>query len=377
MEKRYKIAVFFLLESLFISFGAICDTRTENIDVFLVLDKSLSMVEEIEAVKTYVNSAVIDRILIPGDRIVCLAFYGEAKIIIDETVQTESDKESLKKRINSIQADGRFTDIGNALDMLKQTVDRYSDSPRRKFLLLITDGKQEAPPQSKYYSPDGSFNHQFLENTKIMQRGGWKIHVLGLGSAQTAKEIAQELAGTYAEIEGKPDQESIERETKDFLSSIELVSPFSMSNITKSGRAVLSFTVKSTGYSEEQALTIQELWCSMESSTLNILESPFTVSIPPGKEVTVQVPVLLPTNLEPGQHEATLRLTFDGRTVLVPSYGTVTVNVNGFFKNNILYTLGGVIILAILIVVVRIVRNIIMRKREEDEEAHKIPIKNK
>ena len=41
-----------------------CDDRDENIDVFIVLDKSLSMVEEIGSVRDYVQDTLVDEIII-------------------------------------------------------------------------------------------------------------------------------------------------------------------------------------------------------------------------------------------------------------------------------------------------------------------------
>ncbi len=365
MEKMFKISLFLILTTLIVTCWGFCDTRTENIDVFLVLDKSLSMVEEIEAVKSYINSSVIDRILIPGDHFIGIAFYGEAKILVEATVQTGEDKDVLKKKIGNVLADGRFTDIGNALDTLKTTVDSYGTSGRRRFLLLITDGKQEAPPESIYYSPDGSFNHQFLENTKIIQKEGWKIHILGIGSAQVAKEIAKELSGTYAEIEGQVDGDSLESENADFLSTIDLVSPVSVTDVPQDGKARIGFKVKSSGYSEDRTLTVEELWCEMQSSSQNILESPYSVLIPPGTEVSVTIPVRFSSLPEAGQHKASLRFIFDGRTVFVPAYAETMVTVNGFFKNNLLYVIGAAILLVLLIVVFIIIRNVIEKKKEE------------
>jgi hypothetical protein len=365
MKKMFKISLFLILTTLIVPFGGFCDTRTENIDVFLVLDKSLSMVEEIEAVKSY-NKFVSYRPHTHSRR----PFYRNSFLRRSENScrrdrADREDKDVLKKKIGNVLADGRFTDIGNALDTLKTTVDSYGTSGRRRFLLLITDGKQEAPPESIYYSKDGSFNHQFLENTKIIQKEGWKIHILGIGSAQVAKEIAKELSGTYAEIEGQVDGDSLTSENADFLSTIDLVSPVSVTDVPKDGKARIGFRVKSSGYSEDRTLTIEELWCEMQSSSQNILESPYSVLIPPGTEVEVTIPVRFSSLPEAGQHKASLRFIFDGRTVFVPAYAETMVTVNGFFKNNLLYIIGAAILLVLLIVVFIIIRNAIEKKKEE------------
>ena len=148
------------------------DTRTSNIDVVIALDKSLSMETKIGAVEAWVNSSIIDQLLIPGDFLVVVAFYGKAEVIISQQVKDDADKQTLKQKISQVKGNGSFTDIGNALDVVKaQVAERESDG-REKYVLLLTDGIQEAPATSKYYSKNGQFNHEFLANTKTIQEKG-------------------------------------------------------------------------------------------------------------------------------------------------------------------------------------------------------------
>ena len=139
------LAVFFILAGTFVN----ADEREEPVDVIIALDKSLSMVEEIDAVKEYVRTTIIDQLLIPGDFLTVVAFYGKTQIPISAFLKTNKEKDNLSAAISRIEADGRFTDIGNALDVLASELEKQSDPDRKKYLLLITDGKQEAPPESK------------------------------------------------------------------------------------------------------------------------------------------------------------------------------------------------------------------------------------
>ena len=204
------LAVFFILAGTF----ANADEREEPVDVIIALDKSLSMIEEIDAVKEYVRTAIIDQLLIPGDFLTVVAFFGKTQIPISAFLKTNKEKDNLSATISRIEADGRFTDIGNALDVLAAELEKQSDPDRKKYLLLITDGKQEAPPESKYYSPDGSFNHEFLANTRIIQMKGWKIHVLGIGTEHAARELAEQLSGKYSEVSSEPTSEELAAKTK-------------------------------------------------------------------------------------------------------------------------------------------------------------------
>ena len=192
MNKKAIFLFFFCFLSLLSISGLFADQRAENLEIYLVLDKSLSMVEEIEAVKEYVIEQIIEKIVIKGDYFLLIPFYGSTDNSFNGYISSRIELEDLHNRILNIQADGRFTDIGNALNTLRSKI-KSENKSTRKYMLLITDGKQEAPLNSPFYSPDGSFNHEFLENTKEIQKSGWKIVVLGIGTESAAKEIAKEL----------------------------------------------------------------------------------------------------------------------------------------------------------------------------------------
>src|SRR5579864_8154337 len=120
------------------------DVRKDNIDVIIALDKSLSMVDKEAAVKDWVATSIVDKLLIPGDYIVVVAFYGKADVIISQAVTGDADKKAIRDTISQISGNGRFTDIGNALDVLKEQVASRESDGRGKYVLLLTDGIQEA-----------------------------------------------------------------------------------------------------------------------------------------------------------------------------------------------------------------------------------------
>ena len=259
MQKKWQRGFFFILIILLPFIPLFGDERTENIDVFVVLDKSLSMVEEIEAVKSYVNESIVREVLMPGDFLVLIAFYGQAERLIVQQMNNQADRAKFEKEVGAILANGRFTDIGNALDALRSAIDEFRHEERRGYLLLITDGKQEAPPESRYYSEDGSFNHAFLENTRTIQKEGWKIHILGIGTASAAKEIAEELSGTYTEITEEPTQELLEKTTEEFLGRIEVAGTPSLKPVGKSGKSELSMDISSVMYESVRSVTIRQV----------------------------------------------------------------------------------------------------------------------
>ena len=373
---------FFLVVCLF---SLSSDERTENIDVFIVLDKSLSMVEEIEAVKSYVTSSLIQDVLIPGDFLVLIAFYGQAETLIVQEMTDKGVQSAFAESVSKITADGRYTDIGNALDALQTAVSKYRHKNRREYLLLITDGKQEAPPGSKYYSEDGSFNHAFLENTRTIQKEGWKIHILGIGTASAAREIAEELSGGYTEITEKPTEEVLKETTNEFLGRLEVKGSPVLADLAADGTSTLSLAVKSIMFSETKSIIIKRInLSSRPTGNISILERPFTASVPAEETIGFEIPVQFPRDVPKGTYEGTITVVFDGDTVFVPAVMDVSFSVKGFFGNNI--WLIPVISLAVLVLIALVIllvfrgslnRGITFRFHVDSKPAHKGPVKLK
>jgi len=342
-----------LLLVLFISITSIigADDRIDPIDVFLIVDKSLSMEEEIGAVKNYINKSVVDEVLIPGDNFIVIVFYGKAEVLISGAVP--ENKDSIALEISRIVADGHFTDIGNALDTLRVSLTESGVEGRRKYLLLITDGIQEAPPESRYYSPDGSFNHEFLENTKEILKEGWKIHILGIGSATAAKEIAQELSGTYSEVSEAPSEEELADQTREFLGMVELQDSPSLAAVGKSGKSNMKIELASSGYSESREITIMQIDLQLpDNASQSLLDKPFTFAIPAEDTMSVNIPVYFQSIPEPGDYAGNVVFVFTGDTAFSPAVAAVEYRVKGFFGNNIWVFPVGAVALALLALLV-------------------------
>ncbi|UCF97133.1 MAG: VWA domain-containing protein [Spirochaetaceae bacterium] len=354
-----KIRRFFLILlvfSLYLPFSAAADEREEPIDVIIALDKSKSMAEndKIEAVKEYVNSYIIDELLIEGDFFLVVAFYGQTEIPISVTISGDEDKERAKAIIAQLLGDGVYTDIGNALDVLGEQVEKYSRPDRKKHLLLITDGIQEAPPESKYYSPDGSFNHEFLENTKTIQMKGWKVHILGVGIGEEARKLADELAGTYTDLSEQPTVEELMEKTGEFLSALEVSGPVTMAPVDYRGRSRVALSVESKGYTDERTVVISGLRLTLpDGMERNILADPASFTFAPDSTTDLAISVRIPEPVEVGDQSGSLRFEFSGEDRFLPVVSQVDYHVNSFFENFwwwMLIALAVLILLVLLIV---------------------------
>jgi len=155
------------------------ETRSANIDVILLIDKSLSMRDAIGSLKNYAAGEIIGPILMPGDRLIVETFYGSIDRLYAGTVRSEEDKATIVRSLNAIAADGRFTDIGKALDRGQADIEELGQPDRPKYMLLLTDERQEAPEGTKYYSPDYRLKHPALQYIKRQDLGSFRAITVG------------------------------------------------------------------------------------------------------------------------------------------------------------------------------------------------------
>lgn len=330
---------------------AAADTRTENIDVVVALDRSLSMEKKVDAVKSYVTTYLVDQVLIPGDRFVVVAFYGKTELLVNQLITGEADKAAVRKAIAAVRGNGRYTDIGNALDELQRQVAPLEEDGRKKFILLLTDGIQEAPPTSRYWSRDGTFNHAFLANTKTIQKKGWKIQILGIGTDTAARDLARELDGSYNEITDTLSVDALQRTTEGLFGKLALDGAVTARPVAADGASALSFLLRSEGYTEEARVTIEGIAAQVGSlSAPSILEQSFTFTARPTGLTRVTVPVRFPPGMPAGTSSAVLSFTFGAGERFAPSEAAVSLRVMGWIGNNPWIVAAAAVVLAAIVV---------------------------
>lgn len=193
------LSIIFL--QLFLALLCYSDTREDPIDLILLIDKSKSMDIHLENVKKYIASDVIGKFIQTNDSVSILLFYGKTDLLLSEHVKNEAEKRLVIQKLNTIKPNGSYTDIGNALDELGKILEKDTNPERKKYILLVTDEKQEAPPESKYFKENGSFKHQFLTYTAKKEVQGFFVITVGIGIDEKIASKADILIKTLKEAE--------------------------------------------------------------------------------------------------------------------------------------------------------------------------------
>jgi len=143
--------------------------------------------------KEYVAGQVLGPILVPGDRLIVELVYGKIERLLSMDVASEADKAKAIRAIRGVAADGRFTDLGRALDAAKRDLDELGRPERPKYVLMITDERQEAPSGSPYQSTDFTLSHPSLEYVKKIDLGNFRAVTVGLQVGDKVAQAAPEV----------------------------------------------------------------------------------------------------------------------------------------------------------------------------------------
>lgn len=173
--------------------GSASERTSGSLDVILLLDKSLSMAPFFGEVKSYVAGQVLGPILEPGDRLVVELVYGKVQRLYSGTIASEAEKAAAIRAIRAVKADGPFTDLGKALDAAKRDADELGMPERPKYVLLVTDERQEAPAGSPYRSPDYRLRHPALEFIRRVDLGRFRAIAVGLQVGAKVAEAAPNM----------------------------------------------------------------------------------------------------------------------------------------------------------------------------------------
>jgi len=176
------------------------EAREASLDVILLVDKSLSMVDAIGGVKKYLAGEVVGPLLLPGDRLIIEVFYGKIERLFAGTIRGEEDKAKAIRSLNGLVADGRFTDIGAVLDRAEADLAELGEAGRPKYVLLLTDERQEAPYGTKYYAPDYKLRHSALEYVRKVDLGPFRAITVGFGVGAKVEAAAPGVMKLLVEL---------------------------------------------------------------------------------------------------------------------------------------------------------------------------------
>ncbi|AIN93038.1 vWA domain-containing protein [Treponema putidum] len=206
MKIKKLIFIFLLLSGILFNLNA--GERTVPVDMIIMIDKSLSMQEagKFDSLKQWVLDELVDQIITYGDWISIYQFYENPEHLLSIEVKDRNDTDKIINTINSILPNGRFTDVGKALDKIQEAINERTENGRYKVLLMLTDLEQDAPITSKYGGKQKKFSSPYLIESRIIKHDNWYEITVDMGLQDRVVKTSKAL---FSDIIKNDDKERL------------------------------------------------------------------------------------------------------------------------------------------------------------------------
>lgn len=202
---KFKKLIFIFLLSAGVLFNLNAGERTMPVDMIIMIDKSLSMQDpgRFDSLQQWVLDELIGEIIINGDWISIYQFYESPEHLISIEVKGKEDTAKIIKTIREIQPNGRFTDVGKALDKIQEAVNERGENGRYKVLFMLTDLEQDAPITSKYSGKQKKFSSPYLVESRIIKHDNWYEITVDMGLQDKVVKNSKALFSDLLKNENK------------------------------------------------------------------------------------------------------------------------------------------------------------------------------
>lgn len=179
----------------------------DNDDFIILLDQSKSMLEKQpgdeskgylkpeQAAKSQEARQAIDDILatlIPGDYIALVLFGNDARVVISQQLLHEHERDVIRNAVGNLKFSDGKTDIVAGISTAGNLISNLGSTERRKFLIMVTDGRNDPDSNSDFFSPANQ-NLAYMELRHKIHDGRWRVALVGLGAHTDISEVSKNL----------------------------------------------------------------------------------------------------------------------------------------------------------------------------------------
>ncbi|UTC64852.1 VWA domain-containing protein [Treponema sp. OMZ 788] len=203
MKIKKLIFIFLLLTGVLFNLNA--GERTMPVDMIIMIDKSLSMQDpgKFDSLKQWVLDELIGEIIINGDWISLYQFYESPEHLVSIDVKGKEDTDKIIQTVSKIRPNGRFTDVGKALDKIQEAITERGENGRYKVLFMLTDLEQDAPLTSKYRGKQKKFSSPYLVESRIIKHDNWYEITVDMGLQERVVKNSKALFSDLLNNDGK------------------------------------------------------------------------------------------------------------------------------------------------------------------------------
>ena len=190
-HKKY----FFIFALILITKMNFAGERKIPVDIFLMIDKSLSMAMDgkFDSLCQWIKDEFVNEILILNDNVFIYSFYENIEKLLTIAIDSDDDRQKVINTINAIKPDGRYTDIGKMLDTINEEIKKGKYVNKYKILILMTDLVQDAPWTSPYAGKQEAFESPYLKYARILKHEGWYEIIFDMDSVDKINSKVKQI----------------------------------------------------------------------------------------------------------------------------------------------------------------------------------------
>ena len=186
---------FFIFALILITKMNFAGERKIPVDIFLMIDKSLSMAMDgkFDSLCQWIKDEFVNEILILNDNVFIYSFYENIEKLLTIAIDSDDDKQKVINTINAIKPDGRYTDIGKMLDTINEEIKKGKYVNKYKILILMTDLVQDAPWTSPYAGKQEAFKSPHLKYARTIKHDRWYEIIFDMDSVDKINSKVKQI----------------------------------------------------------------------------------------------------------------------------------------------------------------------------------------
>jgi hypothetical protein len=334
-----------------------------NIDLVVLVDTSESMFPYFDDLMNYFVQDLLTEKLHRGDTFHLLSFSSTPEAEISLDMNSDEAARNAFGRILLLHALGRYTDLVAALQFLSNYT-RELPETNPKQIILITDGVHDPPAGSPNRGTPDQIAGMVTQASRALAGPGRTFDILRVppegargqqGLTSYLPDIAGQLGVPVVSWQPSEKQATTGRTT----GFPDLVFPPDLGRVNS--RFTAPFRVKNW---RSEPLIVQ--LSGFQSDGVDLLDHEVFITVPAGSEAALDVPLHLPASYPVGDHQARVRLVFDGDIRISPTEGILSFAFTGkggfpLPRLTVLYTIYILVGLAVIYLLIRLF--LVMRHR--------------
>jgi Mg-chelatase subunit ChlD len=317
--------------------------RAGGVDVFIALDESGSMKPIFPRVTGFIADALVTEYLLPQDYLCIIGFSDEARVRVSQRVSSTAEKANLAEIVGRLNVVPQgYTDMGRVLEATQHQIAQLADPSHQQILLILTDGLNQPPRDSPYFSPlrpdsgrglapPSGFNARFLEQVKSLAAAGWRVHVVGIGADTDARHLAEALGGEHTVLRSFDLEELRAGLARFWDETIDLSGVEWPQRPYRGGEAIpLRVRLRSTSETPREIVLARARVVEPAGPTVTLSSARLAVAARGQAELAATV--LLPPTFPPGDHRLTLAFDQESAVKFYPPQVAISFHVPTFWE---------------------------------------------